>query len=175
MHPSQPNSAQPGRAPTRPRRLTGGPCLSAVALSPARSPSLARCPVGPTYRRRFLHPRAPPLSLPRGPRSPVAEPLPRASPFLSLRCGPALSYPPPALAVHRRVRTRGRRRISRPRRPPMRLAPFLEPRQCPTLAPLHHFVQLLPLSCSAHAASSRRRPAPAFPTIQLVGDRAKPP
>jgi hypothetical protein len=37
----------------------------------------------------------------------------------------------PAPAVDRRVRTRARHRISRPRRP----APFLEPRQCPALAP----------------------------------------
>jgi hypothetical protein len=41
--------------------------------------------------------------------------------------------------------------------------------------PPPHFTQLRPLSGSAHAASSRRRPAPAFPAIQLAGDRAKPP
>jgi hypothetical protein len=58
MQPSRPNSAQPGRAPMRPRRLIGGPRLSATALSPAHSPSLARCPVGPTCRRQFLHLRA---------------------------------------------------------------------------------------------------------------------
>jgi hypothetical protein len=34
MQPNRPNSTQPGRMPARPRRL------SAVALSPARSPSL---------------------------------------------------------------------------------------------------------------------------------------
>jgi hypothetical protein len=133
MQPSCPNLAQPGRAPARPRRLTGGPRLSAAALSHALSLSLAHCLVGPTCRRRFLHPRAPPLSLSRGPGSPVAESLPRASPFLSLSRGPVLSDPP--LAVDRRVRTHARRRISRPRRPPMRPAPFLEPCQCPALAP----------------------------------------
>jgi hypothetical protein len=63
MQPSRPNSAQPGRASARPRCLTGGPCLSAAALSPARSPSLARCPVGATCRRQLLRPRASLLSL----------------------------------------------------------------------------------------------------------------
>jgi hypothetical protein len=128
MQPSRPNSAQPGRAPARPRRLTSGPRLSVAALS------LAHCLVGPTCRCRFHHPHAPPLSLSRGPGSPVAESLPRASPFLSLRRGPSLSVPP-ALAVDRRVRTRARHWISRPRRPPMRPAPFLEPRHCPALGP----------------------------------------
>jgi hypothetical protein len=46
-----------------------------------------------------------------------------------------VSSAPSALAVDRRVRTRARRRISRPRRPPTRLAPFLEPRQCPAHTP----------------------------------------
>jgi hypothetical protein len=33
------------------------------------------------------------------------------------------------------MRTRARRRVSRPRRPPTRPTPYLEPRQCPALAP----------------------------------------
>jgi hypothetical protein len=41
----------------------------------------------------------------------------------------------PAPAVDRRVRTRARRGVSRPRRPPTRHAPFLEPRQCPPHSP----------------------------------------
>jgi hypothetical protein len=41
----------------------------------------------------------------------------------------------PALAVDRRVRTRARRRVSRARLPPTRLAPFLEPRPCPVHTP----------------------------------------
>jgi hypothetical protein len=45
----------------------------------------------------------------------------------------------------------------------------------PALAPPPHFTQYRPLSRSALAARRRRRPAPAFPTIQLAGDRAKPP
>jgi hypothetical protein len=40
-----------------------------------------------------------------------------------------------ALIVDRRVRTRARRRVSRPRRPPTRPTPILEPRQCLALAP----------------------------------------
>jgi hypothetical protein len=67
---------------------SGSPLFRALSLS------LAHCPVGPTYRRRFLHPRAPPLSLSRGPGSLVAESLCRASPFLSLRRVPILSDPP---------------------------------------------------------------------------------
>jgi hypothetical protein len=46
----------------------------------------------------FLRLRAPSLSLSRGPRSPVAKPLPRVSHFLSLRRGPALSVPPSPLS-----------------------------------------------------------------------------
>jgi hypothetical protein len=45
----------------------------------------------------------------------------------------------------------------------------------PSAHPSPHFAQLRPLSRSAHAASHRRRPAPAFPAIQLAGDRSKPP
>jgi hypothetical protein len=45
----------------------------------------------------------------------------------------------------------------------------------PRTRPSPHFTQLHPLSRSAHAASRRRRPAPAFPVIQLAGDRVKPP
>jgi hypothetical protein len=45
----------------------------------------------------------------------------------------------------------------------------------PHAHPSPHFAQLHPLSCSAHAASHRRRPAPAFPAIQLAEDRSKPP
>jgi hypothetical protein len=41
----------------------------------------------------------------------------------------------PALAMDRRVRTRARRQVSRPRCPPTRPTPFLEPHQCPTHTP----------------------------------------
>jgi hypothetical protein len=45
----------------------------------------------------------------------------------------------------------------------------------PRAHPSPHFAQLRPLSRSVHAASRRQRPTPAFPTIQLAGDRSKPP
>jgi hypothetical protein len=64
---------QPVSGSSLSRSLPSGADLSAPVASPAR---------------------APPLSLPRGPGSPVAESLPHASPFLSLRCGPALSASP---------------------------------------------------------------------------------
>jgi hypothetical protein len=51
-----------------------------------------------------------------------------------------VSFAPSALAVDRRVRTRARRRISRPRRPPTHPSPFLEPRQCPAHTP--HLISL---------------------------------
>jgi hypothetical protein len=116
------------------------------------------------------------LSLSRGPGPPVAEPLP-CTPLspLSTPWTLPVSSAPSALAVDRRVRTCARHRSSLPRRPPTRLPPFIEPRQCPTHTPSPHFAQLRPLSRSAHAASRRRRPAPTFPTIQLAGDRSKPP
>jgi hypothetical protein len=81
----------------------------------------------------------------------------------------------PALAVDRRVRTRTRHRVSRPRRPPTRPAPLFRAPPVPRAHPLPHFARLHPLSRSAHAASRRRRPAPAFSAIELAGDRSKPP
>ena len=134
MKHSRPNSAQPGRAPAR--RLTGGPRMSASALPHACPPSLARCPVGPTYWRQFLHSRAPSsLSASRA-RFTSAEPLPPCVPFsLSAPWACPVSSALPAPAVDRRVRTRARHQISRPRRPPTRPAPFLEPRQRSALAP----------------------------------------
>ncbi|ONM32786.1 hypothetical protein ZEAMMB73_Zm00001d041288 [Zea mays] len=53
--------------------------------------------------------------------------------------------------MDRRVRTRARRRISRPQRPPTRPTLFLEPRHCPTHTP--HLI-----SCSF--ALSRALPSP---------------
>jgi hypothetical protein len=98
----------------------------------------------------FLHPRT--LSLSRGPGSPVAEPLPHV-PLSSLSAPWAcpISSAPSMLAVDWRVRTHARRRISRPRRPPTRPAPFLEPCQCPT-----HTHRLISLSFTL----SRALPTP---------------
>jgi hypothetical protein len=91
--PSRPKSAQPSHAPAPPDRRT--PPISAV-LPRACPPSLARCPMGPTCRRQFPLTSALPLSLSRGPGSPVAEPLHRA-PFSSLSVPwacPVSSAPP---------------------------------------------------------------------------------
>jgi hypothetical protein len=126
-------AAQPGRAPACLRRLIGGPRLSAAVL-PRSLPSGAdlSAPV-------FLFPPPPrslSLSLSCGLGLPVAAPLPRV-PLSSLSAPWACpaSSARSALAVDRRMRTRARRRISRPRRPPTRPAPFLEPRQCPAHTP----------------------------------------
>jgi hypothetical protein len=136
MQPSRPNSAQPGHAPARSRRLTGGPRLSAATLSPARSPSLAHCPVGPTCRRQLLRPRVSLLSLCLvGPVRQALSCCPARPLFLSAMWACPVRSAPPALAVDQRVHTRARRRVSWPRRPPTRPTPFLEPRQCPVLAP----------------------------------------
>jgi hypothetical protein len=104
----------PSRAPFLPRSLPSGASLSAPVSFPACSlPLLSRRPGPPVVE-----------SLPRTPLSPLSAPwtLP-------------VSSTPSALTVDRRVHTRARRRISRPRHPPTRPAPFLEPRQCPTHTP----------------------------------------
>jgi hypothetical protein len=54
-------------APARPLCLTGEPHLSAQT----RAPTLPRCPVDPACWCQLLHPLALPLSLSRGPGSPV--------------------------------------------------------------------------------------------------------
>jgi hypothetical protein len=129
--------AQPGRAPARLRRLTGGPRLSAVVLSPTLSLSL--------YLSRLL-PSVADLSAPVSftcvlPFSLCLANLVRQElkryprvPFpLSLRCGPARSAPPPPRSPW--TGACARRWISRPRRPPTRPAPFIEPHHCPALTP----------------------------------------
>jgi hypothetical protein len=127
--PKPAQSAQAGHAPAHPRRLTGGPRLSAPSL-PRSLPSGASLSAPVSFTRALS------LSLSRGPGPPVVDPLPRTplSP-LSAPWTLPVSSDPSALAVDRRVRTRARRQISRPRRPPTRPAPFLEPRQCPTHTP----------------------------------------
>jgi hypothetical protein len=83
----------------------------------------------------FLHPCTPSLSVSRA-RFASVELLPPCVPFsLSAPWACLFSSAFPALAVDRRLRTRARRRISRPRRPPTHPAPFLEPRQFPAHAP----------------------------------------
>jgi hypothetical protein len=97
------------------------------------------------------------LSLHRGPGSPVAESLPRA-PLSSLSASWTLPVRSalPAPVVDQRVRTCARHRISRPRRPPKRPAPFLEPRQ----------PHLLPHLISHSIALSHALPSP----LDAAGD-----
>jgi hypothetical protein len=157
----------------RPRHLTGGPRMSAAVLPRARPPSLARCLVGPICRCPFFSLAR---SLSRGPGSPVAEPLPRTPLFFSL-CAVGLPCQFCPLRA-RRGPTRAHSRTSpdfsamTPAHAPNSL---LRAPPVPRAHPSPHFAQLYPLSRSAHAASRRRRPAPAFPAIQLAGDRSKPP
>jgi hypothetical protein len=88
--------------------------LSAPVTSPARSPSLS-------VSRDWIA---------------SAEPLPQRVPIsLSALWTLPASSAFLAPAVDQRVRTRARRRVSRPRRPPTHPAPFLEPRQCPAHTP----------------------------------------
>jgi hypothetical protein len=123
----------------------------------------------------FLHPRALCLSVSRARFASRRAVAPRVPFSLSASWACLVSSAFFALAVDRRVRTRARRRVSRPRRPPTRPAPFTEPCQCPAHTPSPHFAQLHPLSRSALAVSRRRRPAPASPAIQLTEDCSKPP
>jgi hypothetical protein len=149
----------------RPRRLTCGPRLSAAILHSARPPSLARCPVGPAYRRQFSSPRAPSLSC--GPGPPVAEPLPRTplSP-LSAPWTLPVSSTFSALAMDRDFSATTLAHA---------LSSLLRASLVPRAYPSPHFAQLRPLSRSAHAASRRWKPASAFPAIQLTRDCSKPP
>jgi hypothetical protein len=132
--------------------------------------------VGPTCRRQFPSP-VHFLSLCLA--SPVCQcravALARPLFSLSLRRGPALSVPPSprspwtgACALAHVVGFLGHDAAHAPnslfRAPPV-----------PRAHPSPHFARLHPLSRSAHVASRRRRPAPAFPAIQLTGDRSKPP
>jgi hypothetical protein len=116
------------RAPTPPDRRTppvsgSSPLPRALSLSlfarrgrsvGASFPSSARSLSLSISRTRIASHRAvartPLSSLPAPWASPVSSPSPRS------------------LAVDQRVRTRARRQVSRPRRPPTRLAPFLKPR-----------------------------------------------
>jgi hypothetical protein len=167
-------AAQPGRAPARLPPLTGGPRLSATVLPHARPLSLARCPVGPICRRQLLHPLALSLSVSRArsacrraiaPRSLFSLSVPWASPVSS------------ALSVRRRGPAHAHSRTSpgfSATTPTLASSSLLIAPPVPRAHPSPHFAQLHPLSRSALAASRRRRPAPASPTIQLAGVRAKP-
>jgi hypothetical protein len=91
--------------------------------------------VGPTCQRQFPPPVRS-LSLSRGPSSPVPSRCPRASPFLSLHRGSALSVPPSPLSpwIAACALTHVVGFLGHDARPHAQL-PFLEPRQCPTHTP----------------------------------------
>jgi hypothetical protein len=144
--------------------------------SPSCAPSLSRSlPSGADLSALVSFARSLSLSVSQA-RFASAEALSPRVPFsLSVPWDCLVSSAVPALAVDRRVRTHARRRVSRPRRPPTRLAPIFRAPPVPRAHPSPHFARLHLLSRSAHAASRRRRPAPMFPAIQLAGDRSKPP
>jgi hypothetical protein len=168
MQPSRPNSASQD---VRLRRLTDRSRLSAAALSLARSLSLALCPLGPTLSVPVSSPTLSSslsLSLSVCLAGPVRQLLSRCPtrPLFSL-CAvglPRQTRPPRA----RRGPASAHSRTSpdflamTPAHAPSSL---LRASPAPALAPLPHFTQLRPLSCSAHAARRRRRPTTVFPTI----------
>jgi hypothetical protein len=147
----QPNSAQPGRAPARPRRLTGGPRLSAATFS------LALCPLGPTCRCQLLRPRASLFSLCLAdPRCQALSRCPRTPLFSLCAVDPPYQFRP-----------------SHPRRGPTRAHSRTSPEFSAT-TPTH--VPQLPLMSPARArthspASFRTVP----PSLALCPRRQTPP
>jgi hypothetical protein len=154
--PSRPT--KPSQA-ARPRRLTGESRLSAAVLPRARPPSLARCLVGPISRRQFPLP-ARSLSVSRARITSHRAVAPRAPFSLSAPWACPISSAHSALPMDRRVRTRARHRIPQPRRPPTRLAPFIEPRQCPPHTPhlISHSFTLSRVLPTLSAAAGDPRP-----------------
>jgi hypothetical protein len=167
-----PEKKKKGKQPSRPtkpsqaahpRRLTGGPRLSAAILPRARPPSLARGPVGPICRRQFLSPTHSVSLCLAGPDRQPPSHCPTHPFLLSLRRGPYLSVlPPSALAMDRHVRTSSDLPATTPAHVPSSL---LRAPPVPRAHPSPHFAQLHPLSRSALVARRRQRPAPVFPTI----------
>jgi hypothetical protein len=115
------------------------------------------------------------LSLPRGPGSPVVEPLPRASLFSLCTVGQPCQLcllPRRRGPAHAHSRTSPGFSATTPAHAPNSL--LIAP-PVPRAHPSPHFAHPHPLSRSTLTASRRRRPAPASPAIQLAGVRAKPP
>ena len=149
------SGSSPSRAPSLSRSLPSGANLSAPVFFTRVLPlslSVSRARIA---SRRAVAPRAPFFSL-------CAVGLPCQFRPLRARRGPARAH----------SRTSPDFSATTPAHAPSSL---LRAPPVPRAHPSPHFAQLHPLSRSAHAASRRRRPAPAFPTIQLAGDRAKPP
>jgi hypothetical protein len=144
----------PSRAPSFPRSLPSGASLPALVFFPVRSLYLSVSRARSASRRAVA---------PHTPFSSLYDVDPTCQ-FCPLRAhhGPARAHSrtsPDFLAT-----TPAHAPSSLLRAPPV-----------PRAHPSPHFVQHGPLSRFAHTASRRRRPAPAFPAIQLAGDRSKPP
>jgi hypothetical protein len=135
------SGSSPSRAPSLPRSLRSGADLSApfsfarslpLSLSLSLSLSVSRARIA---SHRAIAPRPP---------------------FFSLcAVGLPCQFRPSALVVDWRVRTRARRRISRPRRLPTHPAPFLEPASA-LRTPLASFRSTSP----SLALCPRRQPLP---------------
>jgi hypothetical protein len=140
------------------------PRLSAAVFL-SRTPSLSRSlPSGADLSTPVSFARSLSLSLSRGLGSPVPSHYPHASPFLSLRRGPALLVPPSSLSpwIGKCALSHVVGFLGHDARPRAQL-PFLEPHARPS----PHFARLHPLSRSTHAAPSLpelrpkvRHPAP---------------
>jgi hypothetical protein len=168
------------------REKEKGKAAQPAQVGPARPRARAVWQADPSYQQQFSLARALPLSLATqwgrsvGARSSPARASRRAvaprTPFSSLcavglpcqfrplraRRGPALTH----------SRTSPDFSATTPAHVPSFL---LRAPPVPRAHPSPHFAQLHPLSRSAHSASHRRRPAPAFSAIQLTGDHSKPP
>jgi hypothetical protein len=148
-----------------------------VAVLPrARPPSLACYPVGPICRCQFFSPACPrSLFISRARIASLRAVAPR-TPFFSL-CVVGLPCQFRSLRARRGPRRAHSRTLpdfsaTMPAHVPSSL---LRAPPVPRALSSPHFAQLHPLSRSALVARRHRRPTPAFPTIQLGEDRAKPP
>jgi hypothetical protein len=140
----------------RPRRLTGGPRLSAAVPARARPP-LARCPVGPTYRHQLLRPLALPLPLCFAGPVHQCQAIAPVRPLFSL-CAVGQPCQIRLPRTHRGpARAHSRTSPGFSATTPARPALYLEPRQCPAHIP--HLI-------SRSFALSRALPSP----LAAVGD-----
>jgi hypothetical protein len=171
--PKPAQSAQPGRAPTPSDRQTA----PISGNSPSRAPSLARSlPSGASLSAPAFFPTCSlSLSVSRA-RSANRRVVAPHAPFSSLYAVDPTCQFCTLRACHGPASAHSRTSpdfsATTPAHAPSSL---LRAPPVPRAHPSPHFVQLLPLSRSAHAASRRRRPAPAFLAIQLAGDCSKPP
>jgi hypothetical protein len=156
---AQTSPAARARAPAASDRRT----LPVGTSLPCTLLSLARCPVGPSYRRRFPSPERPSSlsalrarSARRRAVAPCARPPSLCAVGLPCQLRPPRARRGPARALAHVAGILGH--DERPCAP----APFLSPARART-HPLPHFAQPHPLSRCAHAVRPRQRLAPASP------------